>query len=248
MSGYGEDLSYVHDRGFGDLARAAAPAVIEILLARGITSGLVVELGCGSGITSEQLTGAGYDVLGIDHSAAMIDLARARVPDARFEVASFLDAELPPCVAVTAIGEVFNYLLDARHGPDQLARLFARIHGALEPGGVLIFDLAGPGRIPPAADGSRHQQSHRLADDWAILYEADEDPAARRLERHITTFRRGPGAGESYRRTDEVHHLTLLPASEVAAMLREAGFHARIHRGYGDLQLPGHRVLIASRP
>ena len=46
---------------------------------------------------------AGYRVIGVDISAAMIELARQRVPAAEFHVASFLDFQLPACSAITAI-------------------------------------------------------------------------------------------------------------------------------------------------
>jgi len=78
MSGYGADLAYIHDAGFGDFARKSAPGLLAILRQAGIRGGLVVDLGCGSGIWAAELTRRGYDVLGIDISRAMIRLARAR--------------------------------------------------------------------------------------------------------------------------------------------------------------------------
>ena len=74
--------------------------------------------------------------------------ARAAAPAARFEIASWVDAELPPCAAVTAIGEVVNYGFDPRGGDAALHALFARVHAAVAPGGVFVLDVAGPGRVP----------------------------------------------------------------------------------------------------
>jgi len=52
-----------------------------------------------------------------------------------------------------------------------------------------------------------------------------------------------------YRRADETHRLTLLPAAELSRRLRAAGFRVRVARGYGDFRLPpGHAVLIARKP
>lgn len=110
---YREDLSWIHDLGFGDLAR-----------------------------------NAGYKVLGIDLSPAMIEMARRRVPEGRLRCESLLTAELPPCIAVAAVGECFNYRLDESNSREQLRALFRRIHAALLPGGILLFDAAGPGRVP----------------------------------------------------------------------------------------------------
>src|SRR5689334_25411549 len=88
---YQDDLAYVHDVGFGDFARSAAPGLLTILSQAGITSGLVIDLGCGSGIWARELSAAGYDVLGIDISPAMIALAQTRVPQGEFRAASFLE-------------------------------------------------------------------------------------------------------------------------------------------------------------
>src|SRR5882757_1954445 len=66
---YRDDLAHIHDAGFGGFARAAAPVLVEALKAGGIDQGLVIDLGCGSGILSRAIYQAGYDVLGVDISA-----------------------------------------------------------------------------------------------------------------------------------------------------------------------------------
>ena len=53
---YREDLAYIHDAGFGALARSAAPVLLEDLRRRGVDGGLVIDLGCGSGILSEAVS------------------------------------------------------------------------------------------------------------------------------------------------------------------------------------------------
>jgi 2-polyprenyl-3-methyl-5-hydroxy-6-metoxy-1,4-benzoquinol methylase len=79
---YNEDLAYIHDVGYGGFAEGAAPGVLRILREAGIGDGLVVDLGCGSGIWARHLTDAGYEVVGVDISPAMIRLARKRAPTA----------------------------------------------------------------------------------------------------------------------------------------------------------------------
>src|SRR5262245_49451126 len=112
IGAYRDDLAYIHDAGFGGIARAAGPVLIDALRRRGLERELVIDLGCGSGILAQAVADAGYDVLGIDLSPAMIALARERVPGGTFRVASLRSAELPRCIAVAAVGEVFNYLFD----------------------------------------------------------------------------------------------------------------------------------------
>ena len=102
---YGEDLAYIHDAGFGGFALGVAPGILEILTQNGIRDGLIVDLGCGSGILARELIEDGYRVLGIDISEAMIDLARKKAPDAEFWIASLFETDIPSCAAVTSTGE-----------------------------------------------------------------------------------------------------------------------------------------------
>jgi len=110
LGAYNRDLAYIHDVGFGSFAQRSAPGVLKILRRNGISSGLVIDLGCGSGLWARRLADAGYDVLGIDLSPDMIALALRRVPQASFRTASFLDADFRQCTAITSLGECFNYL------------------------------------------------------------------------------------------------------------------------------------------
>jgi SAM-dependent methyltransferase len=238
---YQEDLAYIHDAGFSGLARSAAPVVLAALRDRGLHHGLVVELGCGSGILAAELSAAGYEVLGIDLSASLLALARRRAPKVHFREGSLLALDIPPCVAVTAIGECFNYLFDSGNTPQALEDLFRRIHGALGPGGLLVCDVAEPGRVP--APGLI--QVHAEGADWAVLMTAEEDGRQRLLTRRITTFRR---VGELYRRGHEVHCLRLLPRSEITEQLHAIGFQVQILASYGELRFAqGHVGFVASK-
>ena len=237
---YAQDLAYIHDVGFGGFARDAGSGLLAMLRKRGIMKGLVVDLGCGSGIWAERLGRAGYDVVGFDLSAAMIAMARKRAPRATLRRQSFLDVELPKCDAVTSLGECLNYLFDAKVGEKSLARLFRKVHAALRPGGVFIFDVATPGR------GVGPTMKNFSGPDWAILINVNEDKFRRVLTRRITSFRK---VGKQYRRSGETHRLRLYRPLDVAAMLRRAGFRARIVRGYGKLRFkPGHRGFVARKP
>jgi SAM-dependent methyltransferase len=242
MAGYSEDLAFIHDAGFGDLARHAAGALRRALRERGIRAGLVVDLGCGSGILARALTAAGYGVLGVDISPAMIRLARRAAPEARFVTASLLRFELPECDAVVSVGECVNYTFDAGNRRATLTRLFRRVYDALRPGGVFLFDFAEPGRIP----GEAHSRKYVLGPDWAVLREATEDRRRRLLIRRIVSFRR---VGQLYRRTEETHAARLYKAGELLAALRRIGFRARVFRRYGTLRLrTAHAGILAVKP
>jgi SAM-dependent methyltransferase len=241
---YREDLAFIHDAGYGHFSRNAAQVVLEALRSAGADSGLVVDLGCGSGILAEQLVAAGYDVLGIDLSPDLIDLARRRVPGGRFRVASLWAAELPACVGVTAIGECVNYLFDPGDVETRLASLFRRIADVLPPGGVFVFDAAGPGRV--TGPGPVKAFAEAEAAEWAVLVATEEDPDRGILTRRITSFRR---VGELYRRDQEVHRLRLYPQAMLEDELHRAGFHVHVVHAYGALPLPqGMAAFLARMP
>ena len=233
MSDYGRDLALIHARGFAGLAAAAGPFMAAELGRAGFPDGLVVDLGCGNGVTSRLLGEAGYDVLGIDASPAMLALARREAPAARFRRGSFLDAELPPCVGVLAAGEVLAYT------ERSLDPLFRRVRRALAPGGVFVLDLPGPARLP----GARPSRNWWAGEGWAILIELTLDRERALLTRSMTTFVR---AGRSWRRGEETHRQRVFRATDVAARLRRIGFSVRVRRGYtGERFAPGHFVLVA---
>jgi SAM-dependent methyltransferase len=202
----------------------------------------VIDLGCGGGILARALADEGYDVLGVDLSPAMIALARERVPGGTFRVESLLTTELPRCIAVASVGECFNYLFDRGNSLIALQKLLGRIYGALEPGGLLLFDVAGPGRAP----GKGPRRSHAEGEDWAVLVTIEEDRQPILLTRRITSFRR---IGELYRRDQEIHRQRLIPRSELTARLRKIGFRVRILHGYGTtLFPPGVVGFLAHKP
>jgi SAM-dependent methyltransferase len=215
QSPYRAALAQIHDDGFGFIATGAAKVLLAGLQLNGIREGLVVELACGGGISSRMIVDGGFDVLGFDISEDMIELARERVPEARFEALSLYDAELPECVAVTGIGEAFNYRFDERAGFDAMRGVFERVHDALVPGGIFIFDVAQPGRGMPRLEHTTWE-----GPGWQVTSETVEAPGTDTLERRITS-KRGP----DFEEVDvEIHRLALYDHEEVFEALRDARF------------------------
>ncbi len=239
---YDEALARVHDEGFTQLARGAAVCLSSTLHDAGFACGTVAEFGCGSGVTLRSLCDRGFDPFGVDISPPMIARARASIPAGTFRVASFLDVELPRCVAVAAIGEVFNYAFDARNDDAQRAALFVRVFAALEPGGVFVFDVATPER----ATSYSQPRFWVEGDGWVVAVEISADVEARTLQRDISTFIADAG---TYTRHREVHRLGLLDHDTVARELADAGFSVRTVERYGDVPtLPGSAAFIATKP
>ncbi|MHB8957239.1 MAG: class I SAM-dependent DNA methyltransferase [Pirellulaceae bacterium] len=237
---YDSDLAFIHDSGFGDFARNSAPGILNLLVRGGISDGTIVDLGCGSGIWAKELADSGYRVIGVDISPAMIAIARRRVPEAEFHVKSFLQFRLPACQAVTALGEVFNYLFDEGNSLRSLRRLFKGVFNVLPSKGIFVFDVAEPGRCKGL------QQGFRESEGWACLVQYQHEPEKQRLTRRIVTFRK---SGKAYRRHEETHHQQLYQGASLAGTLRDIGFQVRIVRNYGAYRLPDHVVgVVARRP
>ncbi|MFQ5677278.1 MAG: class I SAM-dependent DNA methyltransferase [bacterium] len=242
MKAYEEDLAYIHDVGFSDFARNAAPGLLGILRQNGIKDGLVVDLGCGSGIWAGELLRAGYEVLGIDFSAAMLKIARRRAPAGKFKRASFVSVELPPCHAVTSLGECLNYLFDKRNSRHELARLFRKIYAALAPDGLFIFDLLEPGYVEGPVPQTRFMEGR----EWVTIVQIEKTNDPMQVRRHITAFRR---IGNTYRNSEEIHSLKLYKRSQVGIGLRNAGFKVQYLRGYGSLSFnKAHAGFLARKP
>lgn len=237
---YRDDLAYIHDAGYGAVARGAARLLVEELTRVGCRSGTVVDLGCGSGILARHLVEAGYSVSGIDTSGAMVALARTRAPHAEFRVGSFVSTAIPSCIAVTATGEVLNYCFDPANDNGARAELFGRVYRALVPGGLWLFDVAGPERMRP---GDAHRTFAEGA-GWAVLLETEFDAGTGVLTRNITSFRQ---VGGVYRRDAEVHRLALVDPAGVLATLRGIGFEVQVITSYGSSRLPQGVVAFLGR-
>jgi SAM-dependent methyltransferase len=233
---YKEDLAYIHDTGFSNHAIQAATGILEILNQSNIQEGLIVELGCGSGISAQAFINANYQVLGIDISESMIDIARQRVPEVQFQVNSLLKADIPPCQVVVSIGECLNYLFDSDNNIQSLTLLFQRIYQALTSGGFLIFDILEPGQLETGKT-----QSFIEGKNWIVLVEKTEDKIQQQLTRRIITFRQ---FGETYQRDEEVHQVQLYSAKSLAEILDKIGFKVEIRGSYGQFKLRNHHSVV----
>src|ERR1700689_1580662 len=102
---YRRDLAMAHHRGFGFHAAACAPGIIEFLQPVRRRHGLVLELGCGSGLLSKKGVAGGHNVLATDASTAMLEIASESVGDAAdVRQLTLPDDPLPEADAIVAVG------------------------------------------------------------------------------------------------------------------------------------------------
>jgi SAM-dependent methyltransferase len=234
---YGAALARVHHRHFGRVAQAAARELLKRLATAGVSTGTVVDLAAGSGILARAVTEAGFEVWGVDLSEDMLRIARAEAPAATFVHGSLWNVDLPPCVAVAAVGEAFSYAADPTAGLSAFGARLEAIHGSLVRGGLLLFDVAGPGRSGP--DGSRRLFWNH--EDACLGLEEHEEPG--RLMRTLTLF---VPKGALFERVEEIHVLRLFAPEAVEQQLERVGFAWEHLAGYDGLDVgPGWRAFAA---
>lgn len=239
---YRADLALVHHLGFGFHAERCAPGILDLLRPVRDRGGLVVELGCGSGLLTKPLVDAGHRVVATDASPAMLDLARAHAPGAEDVRRLVLpDDPIPAADAIVSIGHVLSYL------PDEAAidRALVAAARALRPGGILAVDLCDLAWGEARQDAPNHSQ---VTDDWAIVTRFPASPPDR-FARDMTVFVRTDDG--SWRRSDEHHDNVLIETARVPALLAEHGVDATVGDAFGpgeDQALPtGLRTIVGRR-
>lgn len=233
---YSRHLAFIHDNAYTDFSRRVADEIVMVLRDAGVGSGLIVEAGCGSGVLAARLLASGYDVFGFDVSPAMVALARANAPGATVRVADLKTAAIPRCAAVVCLGEVVTYVAG---GLPTLRRFFRRVHDALPPGGLLVFDFMHSARgrtfLPKSVSGP----------DWRMVVRADFDARTRTLTRRMAIVRRLKSTTVRSRETHRVH---VYDRPTMAATLKRIGFGVHMSRSIGKYRLlRGDTAVVARR-
>lgn len=235
---YRDDLALVHHRGFGFHADMCAPGIIERLGPVRRRDGLVVEIGCGSGLLTRHLLDAGHRVVATDASPAMLDLARDVAPDAEDVRRVVLpDDPIPEADAVVGVGHALSYLADE----ESVERALVAIAQALRPDGVLAVDLCD---VVWGAARREWTTSGRVGDDWAIITEYSM-PTPSRFVRDMTIFVKNDDG--SWRRDAEHHDNVLIDTARIPDLLAPHGLEVRVERSFGAEELPAGLVALVGR-
>ena len=195
-----------------------AAYVRGILTEYGIGSGLVLDLGCGTGSLTECLARAGYDMIGVDSSEDMLEIAMDKRGCSGLDILYLLqdmrEFELYGTVrAVVSICDSMNYILDYA----DLVQVFRLVNNYLDPGGIFIFDLNTEYKYE-ALMGSRTFAEDR--EDGSFIWYNEYSPEDHINEYDLTLFVR---EGKLFRRFQETHYQRAYSPAEVRRAAAEAG-------------------------
>lgn len=130
----------------GTEVTAAFESVIDraflTAFAERVGTGVVADVGCGPGRVASLLAARGIEVVGVDLSPAMVDVARASHPTIRFEEGRL---DHLPFEAGSLAGAVCWYSI-IHTAPVRLGEVFSELERVVAPGGHLLLGFqAGDG-------------------------------------------------------------------------------------------------------
>ena len=190
--------------------------ICDKLKSRGITDGLVCDLGSGTGEMTVRLKEKGYDMIGIDNSESMLAIARAKddSTDILYLLQDMREMELYGTVrAIVSVCDSINYITEK----EELLGLFKLANNYLEAGGYFIFDL-----------NTIYKYKYELADntfaedreDKAFIWDNFFDEESGINEYLLTLF---IGEDGVFKRFQEIHYERAYALKEIAELLNEAG-------------------------
>ena len=243
--------------------------IIEKLKEDGIEDGLVLDLGCGTGQMTRRLRDAGYDMIGVDGSVDMLQIAREAESagdvcylsepgtdggcgqdrtagtcrsDILYLLQDIREFELYGTVrAVISTCDTLNYITQ----PEDLLQVFKLVNNYLDPGGLFLFDMNTVSHYRELCADNTFAESR---DDCSFIWENEYDSVSGINEYDLTLFlKREDGL---YERFFETHTEKAWEIEEVRQLLEEAGMeYVAAKEAYtdGEVSSGTYRVLILAR-
>jgi SAM-dependent methyltransferase len=218
------DLARIHHLGFGFDADDCAPVILTLLEPVRERGGLVVELGCGSGLLTKYLVDAGHRVIATDASPVMLDIARAYVGDAVDPTARAPGRSHPRGRCDRLDRSRLQLSADAL----AIDRALVASARALRPDGVYAINSRD---LTWGTERSDSVTRAWVGDDWALVTEVSLRTRDR-FVRQMATFTRNDDG--SWRRDDERHDNILIDTRGVPGLLAPHGVEAQLGDAFGS--------------
>lgn len=193
--------------------------VTGILREADIRDGLVLELGCGTGTFTELLAADGYDMIGVDNSVEMLEIAAQKKEisgaDILYLCQDMRAFELYGTVrAVVSVCDSLNYIT----AEEDLREVFSLVNNYLDPGGIFLFDLKTEYYFREImGDCVLADNREEASYIWENYYYEDEQIN----EYDLTLFLREENG--LYRKQEESHLQRAYDLDTVKCLLKEAG-------------------------
>ena len=191
----------------------------SLLEEQGISDGLMLELGCGTGSLTEILADAGYDMIGVDLSADMLDIAMEKREQSGNNILYLLqdmrEFELYGTVrAVVSICDCMNYILEE----EDLLEVFCLANNYLDPGGIFVFDMNTPYKYREVIGNTTIAENR---EEGSFIWENCFDEESQVNEYALTLFIKEED--DLYRKHEEFHYQKAYEPERVKELLEEAG-------------------------
>ncbi len=190
-----------------------------------IEDGIVAELGCGTGNITELMAKAGYDMIGIDNSDAMLDIANEKKTknnsSSLYLLQDMREFELYGTVkAVISLCDSVNYITE----PEDLLQVFKLVNNYLDPKGIFIFDFH-PRYYYKAivADATIAEDRDGISFIWDNFYDDVEDINELALSLFV---KESEGDGDDaglFRKYEELHLQRGYTLDEMKKLINQSG-------------------------
>ena len=191
----------------------------------GINDGLVLDLGCGTGTMTELLADLGYDMIGVDNSADMLEIALEKKVESGHDILYLLQDmrgfELYGTVrAIISICDSVNYITE----PDELRRVFFWVNNYLDTDGVFIFDFNTEYKYREVlGDTTIAENREECSFIWDNYYYEEEQINEYELSLFIKDQESSTGGAEIYRRYQETHFQRGYTLEEMLELVKTSG-------------------------
>ena len=220
----------------------------EILQKEGISDGLVLDLGCGTGSMTEELAGRGYDMIGVDNSEDMLEIAMEKRQESGHDILYLLqdmqEFELYGTVrAVVSVCDSVNYVTEK----EELEQVFRLVNNYLDPGGIFVFDFNTEYKYRELL-GDRTIAENR--EDSSFIWDNYYYEEEHMNEYELTLFIQEADQKELYHKYQETHFQRAYTLEEIRELLEKSGL--RFVAAYEDYtkEAPGkgsERICVVAR-
>ena len=219
-----------------------------ILRQYGITGGLALDLGCGTGKMTELLAEAGFDMIGVDNSEDMLELAMEKRlvsgHDILYLLQDMQEFELYGTVgAIVSVCDSINYITDE----EELLEVFRLANNYLDPHGIFLFDFNTEYKYREILGDNTFAEER---EECSFIWENYYDPEEGINEYELTLFVREPSAPGLYRRYQEIHFQRGHTLERIKQLIQRSGMkYIRAFDDYTD-RTPtsvSERILVVAQ-